>query len=502
VGLPQAPSTIGLPRNQRLVLFSSNLFLFVFLPLALAVYALATLRGGRGRIANATLLVLSLAFYAWGSGWVVLVLTLSAIFNFALGRKIAPAALATRRWLLTAGILANMGVLLYFKYAAFAYENIGIITRVFDRSLPDGAVFPALPVGVSFYTFMATAYLIETYRGGAQAKSLIDFGLFLSLFPHLVAGPIVRFSEIKGDIESRTHTLNGFFDGMCRFCLGLGKKVLIANTLSIPADAIFALPADQLNVQNAWVGAVCYSFQIFFDFSGYTDMAIGLAKMLGFNFPENFAQPYRSSSVTEFWRKWHMTLTRWFRDYVYIPLGGNRHGRFATYANLFTVFFLCGLWHGAAWTFVLWGIYHGLLLVSERLLGDRSVLRRGILGVPLTFVLVTIGWVLFRSTSIDAAYHFLAAMAGLGNHYVAADTAGPTLRYYMTNSTVSFLIIAIVMAFWKQPHLASLPTVSERLTSLRPAVLLARGVVAIALLLLAVAYLSDATYNPFIYFRF
>jgi alginate O-acetyltransferase complex protein AlgI len=314
----------------------------------------------------------------------------------------------------------------------------------------------------------------------------------------------VRFSEIKSDIESRHHNLDQFFDGTYRFCIGMGKKVLIANTLSVPADAIFALPADQLTTSLAWLGALCYSLQIFFDFSGYTDMAIGLALMLGFKFPENFSQPYRSSSVTEFWRRWHMSLTRWFRDYLYIPLGGSRRGRFQTFANLFIVFFLCGLWHGAAWTFVLWGMYHGLLLIMERMIGPSGKLRSGIPGVFMTFILVTVGWVLFRSTTIEGAGQYLLTMFSFGSLFAASQSESTTMQYHLTNNVVLALGIGIVLSFWKRGGLVA----GESIRSVgRPGrrvagPTLARGLSALIVLLLSLAFLSDATYNPFIYFRF
>jgi alginate O-acetyltransferase complex protein AlgI len=485
------------------LLFSSNLFVFVFLPAILALYYCAVLIGGR-KLANPALLAASLAFYAWGSGWVVIVLVGSILFNFTLGNAIATASDCYRRWLLGAAVAVNLAVLFHFKYSEFAYDNATALASRLGLTLPPPPTFPGLPVGISFYTFMAIAYLIDTHHRSARARSMSDFALFLSLFPHLVAGPIVRFSEIKSDIESRHHNLDQFFDGTYRFCIGMGKKVLIANTLSVPADAIFALPADQLTTSLAWLGALCYSLQIFFDFSGYTDMAIGLALMLGFKFPENFSQPYRSSSVTEFWRRWHMSLTRWFRDYLYIPLGGSRRGRFQTFANLFIVFFLCGLWHGAAWTFVLWGMYHGLLLIMERMIGPSGKLRSGIPGVFMTFILVTVGWVLFRSTTIEGAGQYLLTMFSFGSLFAASQSESTTMQYHLTNNVVLALGIGIVLSFWKRGGLVA----GESIRSVgRPGrrvagPTLARGLSALIVLLLSLAFLSDATYNPFIYFRF
>ena len=473
------------------MVFSSTVFVFQFLPICLAIYFGVWWASRKLLFANLALIALSLAFYLIGSGYLVLLLLFSIVLNFGLGRLIVRTQGPRRKLYLAAGIVANLAILIYFKYAGFILGSIAGAAAAAGVNLPLHTLSIALPVGISFYTFMGISYLVQVYGSRDDAPNVLDFALYLSLFPHLVAGPIVRFSELRDAIVERTVGSEIFFEGVFRFSMGMARKVVIADTLALQADRIFALPPSELTPAIAWTGAVCYAFQIFFDFSGYTDMAIGLAKMLGFNFPENFNQPYTAASVTEFWRRWHMTLTRWFRDYVYIPLGGNRRGGARTYLNLFTVFFLCGLWHGAAWTFVAWGMYHGVLLVIERALKTTvGFSARGLGGIVVTFVLVTFGWVFFRSTTIVGAFAFLGRMLGLG----AQTIANHQLADFLTPSTITYLALAAVLAFGPSYFWNRLQDNTRTICF--------KGAFATLALFLSVAYVSETTFRPFIYFRF
>jgi alginate O-acetyltransferase complex protein AlgI len=484
------------------MLFSSNIFLFLFLPLYLALYYAAAYLGNktffkdpeaRQQVTNLVLLLLSLFFYYWCSGKFILVFLLSILVNTALGRWIYFSS--KHKLVLALGITFNLGILIYFKYFNFMYDQARyLLQQSFQVALqPHEFIF--LPVGISFYTFMAISYLVEVHQNKEKYAGLLHFGTYLTLFPHLVAGPIVRYSELESELHSRRATLQMFFDGIWRFSMGLGKKVILANSMGGVADKIFALPTSELTTALAWAGVVCYTLQIYFDFSGYSDMAIGLARFFGFHFPENFNQPYQSKNVTEFWRRWHMTLSRWFKDYLYIGLGGNRKGPARTYFNLFMVFFLCGLWHGASWTFVIWGMYHGLILVVERVASHRYNFRTsGILGNAWTLLLVMIGWVFFRSSSFTMACDFLRAMAG------APQLQGfqPfSLGYYLDASTITYLVAGSIIILLPYQHLQ--PWWSR----IRPTFqTMARGVVSMIIIGLSLLLLSKTQFNPFIYFQF
>ncbi|MFT5731589.1 MAG: alginate O-acetyltransferase complex protein AlgI [Planctomycetota bacterium] len=463
------------------MVFSQPTFLFVFLPLVLGLHLLAP-RWAR----NGLLLLASLGFYAWGEGGLVGLLIGSAAVNHWIGRRIVRTEerAARRRWT-AAGVAANLGLLVLFKYAGW---------------LTGGALAFDLPLGISFFTFQALSFLIDIERRDADPpRGLSDFALYLALFPQLVAGPIVRYRDLAAQIRERTVTSEAFAEGVRRFVFGLAKKVLIADTLAGPADTIFALSADALSPAVAWLGVAAYTLQIYFDFSGYSDMAIGIGLMLGFRLPENFRHPYASSSITEFWRRWHISLSTWFRDYLYIPLGGNRHGAVRTYLNLWVVFILCGLWHGAAWTFVLWGAYHGLLLVLERL-GLGSLLKRAPrpFAVAVTVLLVAGGWVLFRAPDIAAAGEIYAALAG------RAGALAQPLALHVNGHVWTAVAVGVLLAAPVYPALESrwaespLSNSSGAATGLRAAGALAT----LALLLLTIFGISGQTHAPFLYFRF
>lgn len=475
------------------MVFSSPVFLFLFLPIVLGLYFL-----GPKAARNGVLLVASLLFYAWGEPRFVLVMLASVAGNYALGLFVQRYRDHVGRNLAIAATVAlNIGLLGFYKYAGFFVANTNAVRAALFGAPPLAFKGVELPLGISFFTFHALSYVIDIYRGDAHAQRRpFLLALYIAFFPQLIAGPIVRYHEIADQLTSRRVTREGFAAGAERFVLGLGKKVLIANTIAASADAVFALPASQLTSKLAWFGIVCYTLQIYFDFSGYSDMAIGLASLFGFKFPENFNYPYVSKSMTEFWRRWHISLSNWFRDYLYIPLGGNRRSKARTYANLATVFFLCGLWHGASWTFVVWGVFHGAFLVVERVGLSRVLERLPAFvrhGYALLFILV--GWVLFRADTLAHAGAFLRAMAGFG-----ANAPVDRSLYVDTERVVALLAGVVGSVPW-------LPAWRRRFAEERSPALAAVGSAArlasfAVIFLVCAMRLSAGTYNPFIYFRF
>ncbi len=479
------------------MVFSTTVFLFAFLPIVLGVHFALP-----GRARNAWLLLASLFFYAWGEQEVVLVMVASILLNHGAGLLLERyRGTGKAGWVLGVAIGGNLAVLVVYKYLGFLASNL---SRLMQTLGGNGFEAPriALPIGISFFTFQGMSYVIDVYRGNVPAqRRIIHFGMYIALFPQLVAGPIVRYLEIAREIASRTIRREPFAAGIRRFIIGLGKKMLIANTAAIAADHVFALPPGELGAELAWIGLLAYTIQIYFDFSGYSDMAIGLGLMLGFTFPENFAHPYVARSITEFWRRWHMTLSRWFRDYLYIPIGGSRHGRIRTFLNLWIVFLLCGLWHGDQWTFIAWGSFHGLLLVLERL-GLGPILQRSPRAVQHAYLVlaVMIGWVFFRADELGHAFSYLAAMAGHGG--------GPLLHpaaSVVTNDVLVALVCGCIGATPVVPRLLErmTPRGTRGTSLLRTFVLEAGGLVLlIAVFLLSAMQLAAGTHNPFIYFRF
>lgn len=482
------------------MVFSSITFLFFFLPLVLLAYPFA---GARMR--NGILLVTSLLFYSWGEGAYLLVMLASIGLNYLCGRLIFLGnATKPSRMVLSLGITGNLFLLGYFKYANFLTDNINLLLT--HLHLPAVDLTPVhLPVGISFFTFQAISYIVDVYRREVPPqKNIISLSLYISLFPQLIAGPIVRYNQIAAELANRRVTTGDFAAGAERFFYGLAKKVLLANPMAAIADQVFALPAADLTTGLAWLGALCYSLQIYFDFSGYSDMAIGLGKLFGFTFPENFKYPYVSTSIREFWRRWHISLSTWLRDYIYIPLGGNRKTPLWTHINLVLVFFLCGLWHGASWTFIAWGLYHGLFLVLER--GAYGRLQSG-LWLPLrhilTMLLVIIGWVLFRSETLSAATSYLATMAGL-----STTAGGLSLGMILTNKSAFELGCAILFTLpvfpWLQGQAARLvkaPQMQDRTWLQHGFSAVHLGTLGV-LSYLTIISLAAGAYNPFIYFRF
>ena len=475
------------------MLFSSLLFLFRFLPLVLAAHFLVPRRAR-----NLLLLLASLFFYAWGEQGVVLVLLLSIAANYGLGLWLAGlGGERAARLPLTLAVVFNLGLLFFYKYASFAVGVLnGALWRVGVPLLPDPGI--ELPIGISFFTFQALSYVFDLHRGRAEAqRSPIDFGLYVALFPQLIAGPIVRYRDIALQLGRRVVDREGFAYGIRRFVIGLGKKCLIANNVAVASDAIFAVPEGELTAGLAWVGLVAYTLQIYFDFSGYSDMAIGLARMFGFRLLENFEHPYVSTSVTEFWRRWHISLSNWFRDYLYIPLGGNRGTRLQTYRNLILVFALCGLWHGAKWSFLVWGLYHGAFLTLERL-GAGGLLPRVPRPLRHAYLLfaVALGWVFFRAADLGHAVTYLQALFGLG--------AGDGLRHPVALYVNPLILTAMAAGVaGSMPVLPWLQRWTRRLSPRPAQALAAAGDLALVPVLAgSVLLLAAGTHNPFIYFRF
>lgn len=444
-------------------------------------------------VSNLVLLLLSFFFYLWGNGNYVLLLLISVLVNLYISKILTQ--VAQRKMVLFFGISFNVLLLFYFKYASFFMTQVNNVFGAGFTPFSQDVLPSFLPIGISFYTFMAISYLVDVYRKKHKAANLVNFATFLTFFPHIVAGPIVRYQEISHELSSRRHySLDSFFEGITRFCFGLGKKVILANGLGVVADKIFALPITELSPSTAWIGIVLYTLQIFYDFSGYTDMAIGLAAIFGFHFPENFNFPYRAQTMTEFWQRWHMTLRRWFVDYVYIPLGGSRKGNMRTYLNIFVVFLLTGFWHGASWTFIVWGIYHGLILMIERFLLLHYKWRlSGIFGNAVTLLLVMIGWVFFRRITMGDALIHISALFGLVNPQVQYYTP----QYFLDTRTMSYALIAGVLALI--PFHSLLQKVSQK--SLISVVVI-KGTVAFGVLLYSIAILSKTQFTPFIYFNF
>jgi alginate O-acetyltransferase complex protein AlgI len=479
------------------MLFSSPTFLFAFLPLLLGLHALCP-----RALRNVLLFLASMLFYAWGEPRISLVMLASIGLNWGLGLALERARTqAARRGCVLLATLVNLGLIGVFKYANFLWHQLGLLWAALGgqaASWPRLDPIP-LPIGISFFTFQAFSYVLDVYRRQANVqKNPLDFGLYIALFPQLIAGPIVRYKDVAAQIVRRQVTLEGFSHGVQRFVVGLGKKMLIANVVAEQADRIFALDPAHLTGPVAWLGTLCYTLQIYFDFSGYSDMAIGLGLMFGFRFLENFDYPYIARTITDFWRRWHVSLSTWFRDYLYIPLGGNRRGRARTYLNLVLVFFLCGLWHGAAWNFVIWGLYHGAFLVFERAAwGDSRGSRLGVLGHVYTLLVVMVGWVFFRAENLGAALEHLRAMAGLGR---GDGRIAPASLF--VDPLVWTAIGAGVLG--SMPWLRSLGRWRERRAAGALAASLEWGeLLALAVLfVLSCSMLSAGTYNPFIYFRF
>ena len=465
------------------MLFSSIVFLFTFLPIVLILYYVLP-----RRFKNPVLLLASLLFYAWGEPIYLFLMMFSILFNYISGLDIARNLGNKRaaRKSLIFNVVVNLCVLGFFKYEGFVLNSLNAVLPV---EIPFQEV--ALPVGISFYTFQILSYIIDVYRGNVPVqKNLMDFALYVTMFPQLIAGPIVKYAEIDEQLHVREENWGRFGEGVMYFIRGLAKKVLLANTVGMIYTNVSGMAPEDVSVVTAWLGCLAYTFQIYFDFSGYSDMAVGLGKMFGFEFPWNFNYPYIAQSVTEFWRRWHISLSSWFREYVYIPLGGNRVPVPKHIRNLLVVWLLTGLWHGAAWNFVAWGLYYGVILIFEKYFFHRVLEKLPeVLRHIYSLVLVMVGWVLFFSPSFAGALEYLKLMFGAGGHGFMDGEA-----LYLLISNLGLWVIAIV---------SSTPLVYgvyERYVGRRKPV--ADVVIYAGMFLLCVAYLVTETYNPFLYFRF
>lgn len=457
------------------MVFSSTVFLFLFFPLTLCIYYNPLFTGRRFR--NVFLLLASLLFYAWGEPVFVFLMLLSIGAGYFVGRNLQS---PKRKWWMTAGVIFHVGLLFIFKYLTFVLGQLGLLVG----SLEGFSI--ALPIGISFFTFQLLSYLFDVYYGKAAAQqNVLNLGLYIALFPQLIAGPIVRYDAIAAEIMGRRENLTDFSEGMMRFIYGLAKKVLLANYMGQLADTVFAMEGS-ISVGTAWLGALAYTLQIYFDFSGYSDMAIGLGRMFGFHFAENFNYPYIAKSATEFWRRWHISLGSWFRDYVYIPLGGNRCSKCRWILNLFAVWAFTGIWHGANYTFLVWGLFYFVLLMIEKF--THLPEKLGPFAHVYAVVVIMTGWVMFRSKSFSDGIHYIGMMFGAGN-------LGFVDEYFLLylSQTASVLVAGIIFS------LPVLPWMKQRggkvVENLEP-------VVAMGLFLLAIVVTVSASYNPFIYFNF
>jgi alginate O-acetyltransferase complex protein AlgI len=484
------------------VLFTDPTFIFLFLPALLGIHFVLP-----RSLKNTWLAFGSIVFYALDGVHYTYILLASIGFNYLFGLFADSGRTdRVRRGALTLAVCFNISVLLACKYSNFIFASLPFSPDALGLPSQQGTELD-LPLGISFYTFQAISYVVDVHRGITRAqRNPLNLALYISLFPQLIAGPIVRYREIAEQIAERTIRRKDFEIGIRRFVIGLGKKLLIANTVAQVADAVFTLPADDLTPALAWLGLACYTLQIYFDFSGYSDMAIGLGRMFGFRIPENFNHPYAATSVTEFWRRWHMTLSRWFRDYLYIPMGGNRGSRNRTYFNLLMVFFLCGLWHGASWSFVVWGLIHGSLITLERM-GFGRILKR--LPVPVqysyTLLAVMFGWVYFRAEDIGHAKLFVATLAGLNPSLSEAmDPAD-----FVSNDMLLAMAIGILFSFpilpWIRKCWAGLIREAEDRAHRSRILIIGRygsELVLMILLIVSLSAIAANAYNPFIYFRF
>ncbi len=466
------------------MVFSSIFFIFTFLPIILGVYYIVP-----RKIKNLILLIGSLVFYAWGEPVYIFLMIFTTIFNYIMARFIDKTdKVSYRRIQLITTLVVDLLILGFFKYWGLVVETVN---NLFSTSFEYTQL--ALPIGISFYTFQTLSYVIDVYLEKVKVqKNIISFGTYITMFPQLVAGPIVKYSDIEVQLEGRKETINLFGEGVERFIIGLGKKVLLANNIGLLWNTIQSQDFGELSVLTAWLGAIAYTMQIYFDFSGYSDMAIGLGKMFGFEFMENFNYPYISKSVTEFWRRWHISLSTWFKEYVYIPLGGNRHGVLKQCRNLLIVWALTGLWHGANYNFIVWGLYYGVLLMFEKFIFKKaldklpSIIRR-----IYTMIIVIIGWIFFAAPNLGWAIDYIKVLfLGGGNSFIDSN-----FLYYLSNNFMLLIILFI----------ASTPLLNKvfvKIKNMDNILYVISIIIEILIFIVVISYLLNASYNPFLYFRF
>lgn len=465
------------------MVFSSLIFLFVFLPFVLAVYYITP-----RRFRNLTLFIVDLVFYAWGEPWLVILMLFSILLNYTSGILIGinREKKGLARFIFILSVILNLGLLGFFKYAGFIGETLNMVMPFLNIPILE----IALPIGISFYTFQTMSYTIDVYKNTVKVqKNIITFGTYVSLFPQLIAGPIVRYEDVAEQLMHRKETLQGFTDGVKLFLIGLSKKVLLANEMGNLWDAVRE-SGTQSGALGSWVGIIAYTFQIYFDFCGYSEMAMGLGKMFGFDFLKNFNYPYISKSVTEFWRRWHISLGTWFREYVYIPLGGNRKGLSRQIINIAVVWFLTGLWHGASWNFILWGLYFGVLLMIEKLF-ILKVLKKApaIISHIYSIIIILFGWVLFYFENLNEMGIFLARMFGSDGFMMSGD---------ISVKIISYIPLLIVAAITSTPLISKL---YHKIKS-KPILYVIDNAGCVLALLLCTAALVSSDYNPFLYYKF
>lgn len=469
------------------MVFSSTVFLFTFLPIVLLGCYLCA-----GRWRNVFLLAASLVFYGWGEPRYILIMALSIVCNYGWGLAIGrlKSKRKARQMMLALAVAGNLSLLGYFKYADFFIENINQLAGTFFALLQ-----LTLPIGISFYTFQAMSYVIDVYRDKAQPqRNILDFATYITLFPQLIAGPIVRYVTIEEQLKSRNYSLAQVAEGVRRFIIGLGKKVLLANQAGLLWSEISAMDVAHLPAVTAWIGAIAFTFQIYFDFSGYSDMAIGLGKMLGFDFLENFNYPYVAKNITEFWRRWHISLSTWFKEYLYIPLGGNKKGLFRQCVNIMIVWALTGFWHGASWNFLWWGLYFGVLLIIEKIwLLQYLEKLPGWIQHLYALLLIVFGWVIFAESEGMSFLSYIKAMFG------GAGLADQRSLYFLMTGGISLVIMAL--ASTQMPKRLSVKCL-ERLSEKSVLYVAVKNLFLLLVLLLSTAFLVSDTYNPFLYFRF
>lgn len=471
------------------MIFSSLIFLFLFLPIVLTFYYISNYK-----FKNIVLLIASLFFYAWGEPKYVFLMIILIACNYIFGLKVSSDnSSINKRWLVIS-VIFNISLLALFKYSNFFIDNIN---EIFKMSIS----FPkiALPLGISFFTFQNMSYVIDVYRkDGKVQKNIFDLALYISLFPQLVAGPIVRYQTVADQINDRNHSSGKFEQGVRRFVCGLAKKVILSNQLGLVVDGIFATNISDLSILESWLGIICYTLQIYFDFSGYSDMAIGLGKMFGFDFLENFNYPYISQSVSEFWRRWHISLGSWFRDYVYIPLGGSRVSKLKLYRNLFIVWVLTGFWHGASWNFIIWGLYFGVFIALEKAFLEKLLYKmpRFIRHIYL-LIIVILGWVFFRSNSINQAFEFIQVMFGLKDNVLINNSVKVYIIDYYYIIIASIILATPIVKLLKNLLLKINKNIIYNKLSYT-----LHGIVLSTYMFIVVIMLCSSSYNPFLYFRF
>ncbi len=468
------------------MLFSSMTFVFMFLPIVCAIYLLA-----RKELQNYILLIASILFYAWGEPRYLAIMILTILVNYIGANYISRSHNAMhRKLLLIATIVVDLSFLFYFKYFNFVMDNIN---QLFHTHI--NFIDVVMPIGISFYTFQALSYVVDVYRNEVKAqRDIYKLALYITLFPQLVAGPIVKYHDVDEQISDRTVTFDKVAYGVKRFIVGLAKKMLIANTLGAVADKIFVQPVENFDALTAWIGAIAYTLQLYYDFSGYSDMAIGLGSIFGFKFLENFNYPYISKSITEFWRRWHISLSTWFKEYLYIPLGGNRVSKRRNLFNLFVVFLATGVWHGASWNFIFWGLWHGAFIIFEKITGWHKKdggLKINIAQHIYTMFAFVIGWVMFRADNMAYAWDYLKNMFGL----ISEHKITYKLPYYIDNIEIITFAVAILCAM---PIFRGMLEVKYERKVLRTII----NIWLIVLFVLSASSIAASTYNPFIYFRF